>query len=308
MLAIAHLTSAHPPFDVRIFVKECGTLAGVGHAVTLVACHDQDEVRDGVRIDGVRKLGGRLQRMLFTSSRVARRALKSGADICHFHDPELIPAALFLKACGKTVIYDVHEDLPRDIEAKYWIPRLLRPIASKITAGLEALAAWSLDGIVAATPDIAQRFPQHKTVLVQNFAHRPPNLWTDAKPRPYSAFARTLLFISVGFPRNVGRSQWSMRWPWSSLILCPRFSVAGPFVSPTFKAELEGHEGWGCIDYRGVVDRAGVRSLLSEARVGLVVLEPTSGYVTSYPVKMFEYMAAGCPSYCIRFPFMARDR
>jgi hypothetical protein len=37
---IVHFSSAHPCFDIRIFVKECKTLAEAGYNVVLVVTHD----------------------------------------------------------------------------------------------------------------------------------------------------------------------------------------------------------------------------------------------------------------------------
>jgi hypothetical protein len=49
------------------------------------------------------------------------------------------------------------------------------------------------------------------------------------------------------------------------------------------------------VTLHGRLDRPGVRRVLARARVGLVLLHPLPGYDVSWPVKLFEYMAAGLP-------------
>ena len=103
------------------------------------------------------------------SFKAFRRALEQHAEIYHFHDPELIPVGMLLKLFGKRVIYDVHEDLPRQLENKEWLHPLLRKWIAHICEQFEWFAGILLDGIVAVTPTIAERFPAGKTWLVQNY-------------------------------------------------------------------------------------------------------------------------------------------
>jgi hypothetical protein len=63
---IVHFSSAHPCFDIRIFVKECKTLAEAGYNVVLVVTHDKDEVVDGIKIKSVAKPKNRRERMFKT--------------------------------------------------------------------------------------------------------------------------------------------------------------------------------------------------------------------------------------------------
>src|SRR5215510_360102 len=141
------LTSAHAPFDMRIFQKEAITLAETGYEVHLVVPSREDGVVQGVRIHGVAPDNGRRSRMTRTALDVYRRGKSLGADIYHFHDPELIPFGVLLKLRGRRVIYDAHEDLPRDIQDKPWIsPWLRRPVAL-MAGGFERLAARLLDRV-----------------------------------------------------------------------------------------------------------------------------------------------------------------
>src|ERR1051325_2652640 len=96
---VVHISSAHPPGDTRIFLKQCRTLASAGYDVHLIVQNPRDEVRDGISLWGIRapRSDRRLERMTRTVLEVYRRARDLEADLYHLHDPELIPIGLLLR-------------------------------------------------------------------------------------------------------------------------------------------------------------------------------------------------------------------
>ena len=158
-MKVCHLTSVHSYTDTRIFIKECKSLAKNGFEVHFVVPGAPTSIIDGVHIHGVTKeTGNRLRRMTETVDRVYRKGLEIDADFYHFHDPELIPVGLKLKKRGKKVIYDVHEDVPRQVLTKKWLPKFTRILVSKVVEKYENRAAKKFDFIITATPFIRDRF------------------------------------------------------------------------------------------------------------------------------------------------------
>ncbi|MHB8962860.1 MAG: glycosyltransferase, partial [Saccharofermentanales bacterium] len=137
---VCHVTSSHPRYDVRIFRKECCSLAKAGYDITLLVndC-SEDEVVDGVKIVSTRFAPrSRFGRIILSTGRIRRLALSIDADIYHFHDTELLPTASMLKRKGKTVIFDFHEDVAQQILHKEWIPGFFRRTASGIYSRTES--------------------------------------------------------------------------------------------------------------------------------------------------------------------------
>jgi hypothetical protein len=58
-IKVCHLTSIHPPFDTRIFVKECSSLAKAGFDVSLIAVNVEEQVVNGVSILNVASIRNR---------------------------------------------------------------------------------------------------------------------------------------------------------------------------------------------------------------------------------------------------------
>jgi glycosyltransferase involved in cell wall biosynthesis len=297
---VVHLTSGHRADDARIFGKECLTLARAGYRVAIIVPENGTSKRqvDGVEIVPVAHYAGRVGRMVASAISVGITALRCQASVYHFHDPDLIPIGLLLRLIGKRVIYDAHEDVPRDILIKNWIPRNLRRPVSLIAAVLEWFTGRILSGVVAATPVIARRFPRSRTALVQNFADLSEFSVPDGSARRAShaiAYVGSVTAerCAIEMIEAVARIE---RFPDARLI------IAGKIESDTLTSRLAEMEGWVRVDYRGFQSRQGVAGILAEAAAGLAIFHPVQSYIESQPVKMFEYMATGLPVIAADFP------
>jgi len=293
-IRIMHLTSVHSAFDIRIFQKECKSLASAGHRVTLVVPHLRDEEAGGVHVQAIPEAGGRLSRMTRTVWRVYREAVRRPAEVYHFHDPELIPAGLLLKAKGKKVIYDIHEDVPRTILKKSYLPRWVRRLISWLVERTENTACRCFSGLVAATPAIAERFKRlnGSTLLINNFPRVRELL--PSVVGPWNQRASSVAYIGT-IVANRGIRKIIAAMDLLPETLNPTLKLAGSFNPPNFQDELARLPGWRKVEFLGLLDRAGVANTLGCVRAGLVLYPPDPNNVWSMPHKLFEYMSAGVP-------------
>ena len=293
---VAHLTTAHPRSDIRIFRKESVSLAQSGHEVHLfVADGRGDEQISGVLIHDIGPSGRRMLRMILAPLRMWRVARRMRATIYHFHDPELLPVGLLLRLSGALVIYDAHEDVPRAVLSKYWIRPALRKAVAFTFERFEDFAAAHLSAVVSATPHITQRFlrVQPRSVTISNY----PLTEELAAPRDNPVRSRTVCYVGgIGLIRGAVEMLRAIELADARLIL------AGPFENATTEKLLRSLPGWRNVDYRGVVNRNEVRRIFEQSEAGLLFFHPEPNHVDAQPNKMFEYMSAGLPVLASNFP------
>lgn len=299
MLKVVHLTSVHPVFDIRIFYKECRTLFDAGYEVVLVVQHDRDEFIDGVRIKSVPHAKNRWIRRTRTLWQVYRMALKEKADVYHLHDPELLPIGCLLSFQGIRVIYDVHEDVPRQVMSNPSIPILLQKPLSIFAEAFEWVGSFFFKSIVVATHTIGDRFPNKKTVLVQNFPTQ--NELKINSSLPYSERPLNISYTGV-ISKNRGIKEMVNAMALLPKSLNAHLILAGKFSPAQLEKDIQQLRAWDRIDYIGWQDRRQIATLLGKSRIGLVLLHPKVNYLDSYPVKLFEYMLAGIPVIVSDFP------
>jgi len=306
MTTIIHLTTAHPRYDARIFIKEVKTLAvSFSHNIVLMVAdgkgNEKDEKSGASIYDLGRLPGGRLGRLFFGSWRSFIEIRKYKPVIIHFHDPELIPIAMLLKIVGGKVVYDIHEDLPRQILSKDWIPATFRkPIAFFMT-GIETLAASIFDAIVPATPKIAARFHENKTKMIQNF----PIVTEVSLTAPIPYEKRPFAFAYPGYiSKYRGIHEVVQALHLIKDIEGIRLDLAGEFSPPILVEELRALPGWELVTYHGWISRERLSHLLGSARAGLVLHHPIPNEIDAQPIKLYEYMSAGLPILASDFPLL----
>lgn len=302
-----HLTSVHSALDARIFHKECRSLARAGFEVTIIGPHSADMVEDHVRVKSIRQDRSRLVRMTRTVWRVYREAKKQQADIYHFHDPELIPIGLLLRAGGKDVIYDIHEDVPKDILSKHYLPSWTRRLIAGTIGMLENSVAKYFSALVTVTPSIADRFrPLNRhTIIVFNYPDQ-TEIASAQESRPWDLRRQSVAYVgSITAQRAIHEmvSAMSLLPPALSATL----ELAG-WESPEnlCRDELSGHTGWARVHHHGLLDQPNTIRLLRGVRAGLVLFHPEPNHLESMPQKIFEYMGAGLPVIASDFPLWRR--
>lgn len=296
---VCHITSAHPDGDIRIFHKSCVTLANAGFETYCIVPNAVSRMEKGVKIVGFSiQKGSRLRRFIFTVNQAYREALAIQADVYHLHDPELLLIARKLKRkTGAQVIFDSHEDVPKQIMDKPWIPSLFRGMVSKIYAAFEKRVCKKLDAVISVTPLICKRFAAfHPRVeLVANF----PDLqeFDLDSPEKSNETIRKACYVGGLFEtRGIRELVQSLE------LIDVELHLAGLFSSPQFEKEIKALPGWKKVVYYGQIDRKAIQDLFAKTSVGVVTLLPTASYMEAYPIKMFEYMAAGLAVLASDFP------
>jgi glycosyltransferase involved in cell wall biosynthesis len=299
---IAHVSTVHRWNDTRIFHKMCVGLARVGHDVHLIIPAERDFSSNGVQIHALKQGGTRLARILVRPWLACRVVLRLRPDLVHLHDPELLPLGLILQGLGYKIVFDSHEDYPEKFLTKTWLPSMLRKPLAVIVAVLDRIAGRFLSGVVAATPTVARAFGADRAVVVQNYSI--VDTWGTDTSMAYADRPEAFTYVG-GLSRDRGVE--AMVEAMRQLHECRTgalLKLAGDFDPPELRACLENNPGWSQVEPLGWLDRAAVRQLFGSVRGGLVVLAPTSTYVTAVPTKLFEYMAAGLPVIVSDFPLM----
>lgn len=296
-IKICHLTSAHPDGDVRIFHKECVSLANHGYQVALIIPNTKPRFEKGVEIISFKSdYKTRKERMTKTVNQVLEYALKYDADIYHFHDPELLKIVKHLKKHRKKVIYDVHEDLPRQILSKHWIPSIFRKILSLTTEIYENRISKKCDYIITATPFIKNRFLKvnPNTIDVNNF----PIIEELLIDYDYNLKTQNSICYVGGITKTRGIKEIIKSIDGTDIEL----NLAGNFLEENLKDEVIKINGWNNVSELGFLNRKEVIEVYKKSKIGIVTLHPIINYIDALPVKMFEYMAAGLPIIASNFP------
>lgn len=310
MKKVCILTTAHSPYDDRIYHREVLSLLRAGYSVVIVAPWGRNELTtDGLEIIAVGKPATRIARFTRTAAQVFKAALSQHADVYHFHDPDLLPWMIMLSVAGKRVIYDVHEYNGKSILAKTWLPAALRKPAARSVDWLEGWTSKRFSGVITVNPHMAGLFRKYNA-QVDSIANYPLPWFVEACARSENASRVRVIYVG-GLNKERG---YELIFDAMKLVRQRRPNaeclVVGPVdysgvngKYPRFNQEGQSIDGvaWG-----GTVKFGDVPEYLLSARVGWIPWQWTPNNDQGTPVKLFEYMAAGLPVVASKLGFIAK--
>jgi len=297
MTLVVHITSAHEPYDVRIFQKECRSLAKAQYQVTLIAPTSQDSIADGICIKALPTTKSRARRLTITVWKALKEALREPADIFHFHDPELLPAGLILAVTGRRVIYDCHENVAGDFLNREWIPERFRKPFAKFATFAERLAVRWFSGVVVADEQLVMRF-RDATIPVVNVGNYP--ILGEFPQNLNIGASRYSSGIGVNFG---GASKLTAIEPLvQAMGMIPktlpfRLTLGGGCDSDDLLQKVAALPGWQRVDYQGPVQRKEMIEKLSRAAFAVVMYKykDQGDDLAIRSNRFFEALAAGLP-------------
>lgn len=286
---VVHVATSHEADDVRVFDKECRSLAGSGRYDVLLAAAGRIPAGSGVGLVPLRDIpSGRVRRFTAGPRKAVALTGSLDVDLWHFHDPELLPVALGLALSGAPVIWDAHEDYQAQMEeegGKAWIPGPARGVVRRGTNALLRAVDRHAAGIVAATPTIAERYRNPRTVVVGNEARM--DTFANCSP---SFGARRVLFTGAASSYNLFPEIVAAVASFDDVTLVVAGREPDPELWRAAKATLGSR-----LVYVGWLDRAALAQQMSDSSVGLTTYRDLPTKNVSSPVKFFEFCAAGLP-------------
>lgn len=296
MTDIIQLTTVHPRTDTRIRYKQATTLAEL--YPERVALYVQDGLGDETDPSGLQvvdtgpKCKSRIKRFLLGTWRMYRAVHAAKPKVAHFHDPELIAVGLLLQVSGIKVIYDIHEDVPKQILSKYYIkPAWLRPMLASCVAALERFAVNRFSMAMPAVQSIADRFPENKTCIIRNVPKLELLLAHTDQEKPTDRFI-------VNYAGSLTQARGIADLVEAMDLLPDGFELhlLGSWNPQSMLEDCQKHPGWRRCTYFGRVPHSEVGAYLQRSHLGVQMMHDIANYRGGLATKVFEYLALGIPT------------
>lgn len=291
-MKVCHFTTVHPRDDGRVFYKQCISCVKNGIDTFLVVADGKgDSTVQGVSVIDVGVVGkNKLVRIAGLKRKLFNCLLEIDADIYQFHDPELLHVGKKLKKVGKKVVYDSHEDAPKQILYKKWLGALFfRKLVSREFNIYEKRVVKQLDGLISVIDEITNKFECKQKATIKNYPI------TDIFRSSVVDFKKKKKqFIYVG---SLSEERGLLDYIDALSYFSNDYSLllVGSFSSVQFEKNCKKHKNWNRVIYKGFVQLDQLPPLISESLVGLSVLHAEENYLTSLPTKGFEYISSGTP-------------
>jgi glycosyltransferase involved in cell wall biosynthesis len=298
MKHVCILISGYPRDNARIFQRQAKSLYNCGFKISFITNDEgEDECVNGINFYCTPYWKSRIKILFFAYFQFINKAIKLDADVYFIHSPELLPLTLKLKFLGKKVVYDAHEDLPRHIVDKEWLPWILRRPLSFMTSIFFNFIFSRLDGLVSPHPHVVERYKNlnKNVVLITNFPISTIiqgfGLDNYLERENIICYSGTAYFHSNQVPILSAIDS----------IDNVIYYIAGTIPDKLY-SEMMGHRAFAKVNFIGLIDYDKLVYFYRNSKIGLVILDYRKnwgGKVGTFAVnKMFEYMEAGLPIIC----------
>lgn len=267
-----------------------------GHTVTYAApfaAFDVEPFTDVRCVDLPRAAGRRRVRAVVAATYTL---LVQGRahDVVLVHDPDLLPslfiAGLLPRRRRPVLVWDVHEDVPAQVEMVSAIPRLVRRPLAWLLHRVELLAERRVR-LLLAEYSYQERFTRRHAV-VPNSTRVPTDAAlaqarTDTTAGPDRVVYLGAITAARGLPEMLAVA--------AALPPDVRLELIGN-CTPEVDEQLRALPASSGVDYRGFLPNHEALSRLPGALVGLLLLHQHANYAHSQPTKLMEYMAHAVPA------------
>lgn len=276
------LTTVHHADDTRIREKLIRTLVE-GWKITYVTRLPAPSDLTGLVWRPLR--GGRLRR----NFRAARWLFFGRYDVAVLHDPETLPAGWLASLIARrTVVFDVHEDIPSQIATKEWV--MMRGVVARLSGLMLRVAERSMP-ITLAEAGYAHLFRRSHPVFANfpSLEGLPDPAATDWPP-PEGGAIVYVGDITIQRGALLAVEAAAAAGPASGLVMIGPCAVdLAREMSATAERLGVKLTMTGRLPHREAMDAA------AHARLALSPLEDIPNYRDSLPTKLLEYLALGVP-------------
>jgi len=298
LTSVCHVISGYFRNDARVFLRQCRSLDNHGFEVSILTNDGSpDEVLDGIRVVNCGKPWSRARTLLMAKRQFLNKALQIDAEIYQLHSPELLPLGLALKKAGKKVVYDAHEDMPRHILEKDWLPLFSRTAISLAFEKYMLHALRKYDDIISPHSHVVADFQARlgKGTLIANFPLVSNN--SEFTEADYDARASVLCYSGTVYAYSNQEEVVEALRRFDDV----QYRIAGYIDAAHFK-RLKAMPAGGKVAALGRLSRPDLNKFYHSARVGVVIYDyklNLGDRLGSYGTnKIFEYMEAGLPFIC----------
>lgn len=301
-MKVVHVGYYHPYDDIRILKKQCVSLSRNGYEVTYITsnriCDFTDEKYDNITIKVIKLKGGRFIRLFKYWKDLFRVLLAENADIYHFHEFELLPIARKLLRRDKKILYDMHEDVPRNMRPtlQKWFGKTLGKVVENLVEKYENRMIKKVDYNIGVIPVQGERVRElaGDFELIQNY---PIYNGDNESFKAYAEKKDNIICFCGAIAEERG-----ITYLVDALENLNGKLVLAGLITEEYLKFLKERKGWGNVQFLGKVSKNEVDDIYNASKVGICTYLNIPNHVNANPNKLFEYMNAGIPIVCTNFP------